>query len=120
VHDVSLLNAKTWIQTFRPQYGTTKKLFILNVNGVLCYFPKCALLQGDQQKTGKNLNVSKLEIRVGIHDFLSRAFKHFYIAIWSFMLLKDVFEILPLLMLKTLINQFVFVWAHEQCTTTTG
>jgi hypothetical protein len=36
------------------------------------------------------------------------------------MLLKDVLEILPLLMPKILINQFVFVWGHEQCTTTTG
>jgi hypothetical protein len=34
------------------------------------------------------------------------------------MLLEDVLEILPLLMPKTLINQFVFVWGCEQCTTT--
>jgi hypothetical protein len=33
------------------------------------------------------------------------------------MLLEDVLEILPLLMPKTLINQFVFVWGREQCTT---
>jgi len=33
------------------------------------------------------------------------------------MLLKDVFKILPLLMPKTLIDQFVFIWGHEQCTT---
>jgi hypothetical protein len=31
------------------------------------------------------------------------------------MLLENAFEILPLLMPKTLINQFVFVWGHEQC-----
>jgi hypothetical protein len=36
------------------------------------------------------------------------------------MLLEDVLEILPLLMPKILINQFVFVWGHEQCTATTG
>jgi hypothetical protein len=60
-------------------------------------------------KDWKNLNVSKLEIHVGVQDFLSRAFEHFYIVIWSCMLLKDVFEILPLLMPKILINQFVFV-----------
>jgi hypothetical protein len=36
------------------------------------------------------------------------------------MLLKDVFEILLLLMPKTFIDQFVFVWGHEECTTTTG
>jgi len=33
------------------------------------------------------------------------------------MLLENAFEILPLLMPKTLINQFVFVWGHEQCIT---
>jgi hypothetical protein len=34
------------------------------------------------------------------------------------MLLEDVLEILPLLMPKTFIDQFVFVWGCEQCTTT--
>jgi hypothetical protein len=33
------------------------------------------------------------------------------------MLLEDVFQILPLLMPKTFVDQFVFVWGHEQCTT---
>jgi hypothetical protein len=36
------------------------------------------------------------------------------------MLLEDVLEILPLLMPKIFINQFVFVWGCEQCTSTTG
>jgi hypothetical protein len=36
------------------------------------------------------------------------------------MLLKDVLEILPLLMPKTLIDQFVFVWGCEQYIITMG
>jgi hypothetical protein len=36
------------------------------------------------------------------------------------MLLEDVLEILLLLMPKTFIDQFVFVWGREQCTTTTS
>jgi hypothetical protein len=36
------------------------------------------------------------------------------------MLLEDGFEILPLLMPKILIDQFVFAWGHEQCITTMG
>jgi hypothetical protein len=36
------------------------------------------------------------------------------------MLLEDVLEILPLLMPKTLIDQFVFVWGREQCIATMG
>jgi hypothetical protein len=50
-----------------------------------------------------------LEIHARVQDFLAQAFEHFYIAIWLCMLLENVFEILPLLMPKTLINQFVFV-----------
>ncbi len=113
-------NAKMRILIFRPRSNIIKNLFILIVNGVLCYFPKCAFLQRDQQKIGKNLDVSKLEIRAGVQDFLSRTFEHFKIVIWSCMLLKDVLEILPLLMAKTFIDQFVFVWGHEQCIATMG
>jgi hypothetical protein len=36
------------------------------------------------------------------------------------MLLEDVLEILSLLMPKTLVDQFVFVWGCEQCTATIG
>jgi hypothetical protein len=68
----------------------------------------------------KNLNISKLEICAGVHDFLFWAFEHFYIVIWLCMLLEDVFEILPLSMPKNFIDQFVFIWGHEQCTPTTG
>jgi mannose/fructose/N-acetylgalactosamine-specific phosphotransferase system component IIC len=116
VHDVSLFNAKTRIQTFWPRCATTIKLFILSVNGVLYYFPKCALFQGDQWKIGENLDISKLEILAWVHDFLSCAFEIFYIAIWLCMLLEDVLEILSLLMPKTLLDQFV--WGCEQCITT--
>jgi hypothetical protein len=70
-------NAKMQILIFRPRSNIIKKLFILIVNNVLCYFPKCAFLQRDQQKIGKNLDVSKLEIRAGVQDFLSRTFEHF-------------------------------------------
>jgi hypothetical protein len=74
--------------------------------------------QRDQRSIGKNLDVSKLEICARVKNFLSQAFKHYYIVIWSYMLLKNVLEIIPLLMPKTLIDQFVFVWGCEQCTTT--
>jgi hypothetical protein len=36
------------------------------------------------------------------------------------MLLKNILQILPLLMPKSLVDQFVFVWGHEQCTTITN
>jgi len=61
----------------------------------------------------------KLEICVRVWDFFFSTFEHFYIVIWSCMLFKDVLEILPLLMPKTFIDQFVCVWGCAQCTTTT-
>jgi hypothetical protein len=108
---------RSW--TFRPQSSTTTKFFILNVNGVFCYFSMCAFFQGDQWEIGKNLDVSKLEIRVGVQNFLVRAFKHLYFVIWSYLLLEDVLQILPMLMPKTLVDQFVFVW-DVQCIITMG
>ncbi len=115
VHDVFTFNVKTWIQIFQPRPSTTKKLFIFSVNGVLSYSPKCALLQGNRQKTRKSLDISKLEIHVRVHDFIFRTFEHFYIIIWLCILLENVLEKLPLLMPKTLVNQFVFVQGRDQC-----
>jgi hypothetical protein len=54
-----------------------------------------------------------LEIYDRVQDLLSQAFEHFYIVIWSCMLLEDVLEILALLMPKTLVDQFLFVWGCE-------
>jgi hypothetical protein len=76
-------------------------------------FPKCAFLQGDQWKTRKNLDIFKLEICARIHDFISQEFERFYIVIRPCMLLEDVLEIVPLLVPKILIGQFVFVWGCE-------
>jgi hypothetical protein len=55
----------------------------------------------------------QVEICARLQDFFFRAFEHFYIVIWSCMLLENVLEILPLLMPKTLVDQFVFVWGCE-------
>ncbi len=50
------------------------------MNGVLCYFPCYAILQGNVQMFG----------RIGVEDFLSMIFKNFYIGIWSCMKFEDV------------------------------
>jgi hypothetical protein len=54
-----------------------------------------------------------MEVRVGVEHFLSKAFKKFYIAIWSYMRLVDVLEVLPLLMLEEFVDQFMFIWGCE-------
>jgi hypothetical protein len=53
-------------------------------------------------------------------EYMISFLEHFYIAIWSCILWEDVLKILPLLMPKTFVNQFVFVWGHEKCSATTS
>jgi len=62
---------------------------------------------------GKNIDRSIMEVKVGVEHFLSQVFKYFYIAIWSCMKLEDVLEVLPMLMPKTFLEQFVFIWGCE-------
>lgn len=45
-----------------------KKLLISNVNSVLCYVPQCVILQGNAQVFGRNIDKSKVEVRVGISN----------------------------------------------------
>jgi hypothetical protein len=39
--------------------------------------------------------------------------KKFNVAIWSCMKLEDVLKVLPLLMLKKFLDQFIFIWGCE-------
>jgi hypothetical protein len=64
---------------------------------------------------GRNVDKAKLEVRFGLENFLAKAFKKFYIAIWSCMKLEDVLEILPMLMFDNFMDWFVFIWGREQC-----
>jgi hypothetical protein len=45
----------------------------------------------------RNIDKSKVKVRVGIKHFLSHALENFYITIWSCMKLEDVLEVLPML-----------------------
>jgi hypothetical protein len=69
---------------------------------------------------GRNIDTSNVEVRAGVEHFLSNAFKRIYIIIWSYMKLEDVLEVLPMLMLKKFLNEFIFIWGHEQCSKTFG
>jgi hypothetical protein len=66
----------------------------------------------------RNIDISKVEIRAGVEHFLSNAFKRFYIVIWYYMKLEDVLEVLPMLMPEKFLNEFIFIWGHEQCSKT--
>ncbi len=91
-----------------------RKLLILNINGVLYYFPPLVVLKSNVKKFGKNVDKAKVEIKVGVEDFLVKAFEKFYIAIWSCMKLEDVMEVLPMLMPKNFMDRFAFIWGREQ------
>jgi len=42
-----------------------------------------------------------MEIKVGMENFLCKAFQKFHITIWSCMKREDVLEVLPMLMPKS-------------------
>jgi hypothetical protein len=57
----------------------------------------------------KNVDKAKMEVGFRVENFLAKAFKKFHNAIWSCMKLKDVLEVLPMLMLDNFVDQFVFL-----------
>jgi hypothetical protein len=98
------------LSSFEP-----KKMLVFNANGMLCYFPPLVVLQGNVRMFGKNINKTKVKVRVGMENFLSKAFQKFHITIWFFMKLEDVLEVLPMFMLESFLDWFVFIWGCEQC-----
>ncbi len=87
---------------------------------MLCYFPKCVILQNNHYVKGNNIDISKLEVRAKMQHFFFRTFKKNNIVIWSYMLLEDVMEVLRLLMIEKFVDQFLKIFACEQCTMTLG
>jgi hypothetical protein len=53
---------------------------------------------------GRNIDKSKVKVRVGMKHFLAHAFENFYITIWSCMKLEDVLEVLLMLILDTFLD----------------
>ncbi len=90
------------------------------MNHVLCYVPQCAILQGNAWMFRRNIDISKVEVKAKVKHFLSNFLKRFYVIIWSYMKLEDVLEVLPMLMLEKFLNEFIFIWEHEQCSKTCG
>jgi hypothetical protein len=58
-----------------------KKMLIFSVTSVLCYFPPSAVLQGYAKVFWRNVDKAKVEVKVGVEDFLAKAFEKFYVAI---------------------------------------
>jgi hypothetical protein len=81
-----------------------KKLLILSINGVLCYFPPSTILEGNARMFGRNVDKAKVEVKAGVEDFLAKAFEKNYIVIWSCMKLEDVLMVLPMLMPENFVD----------------
>jgi hypothetical protein len=58
---------------------------------------------------GRNVGKAKMEVRVGVEDFLVKAFEKFYVAIWFCMKLEDVLRVLLMFMPKNFMDQFIFI-----------
>ncbi len=104
------MNSLLHLQIVRP-----KTLLILNVNAMSCYFPHFVVWHGNARMFGRNIDKNKVEVKIWMEHLFSQVFKYFYIAIWSYMKLEDVLEVLPMLIFETFLEQFVFIWGHEQC-----
>jgi hypothetical protein len=91
-----------------------KQRLILNVNGVLCYFPPSAILQGNVKVFGINVDRAKVEVKVGVEIFFPKAFEKFNVIIWSCTKFKDVLEVFLMLMLENFMDWFIFIWGREQ------
>jgi len=53
------------------QIAKPEKLLILNVNGLLSYFPHSVVQHGNAQIFGRNIDRSKVEVKIGVEHFLS-------------------------------------------------
>ncbi len=70
----------------------------------ICYFPQFSILQGNARMFGKNIDSNKVKVKAGMKHFFACAFENFYIAIWSYMKLEDVLEVLPMLISNTFLD----------------
>jgi hypothetical protein len=66
------MNSHLCSQTTRP-----KKLLIFNINDVLCYFQHSIIQQGNTQVIGRNIDMSKMEMKARVEHFLSKTFNYF-------------------------------------------
>ncbi len=81
-----------------------KKLLVLNINGTLCYFPPLVVLERNVKVFGKNVNKTKVKVKVGMENFLNKTFQKFHIVVWYCVKLEDVLEVLPMLMPKSFLD----------------
>jgi len=69
--------------------------------------------KGNARVFRKNVDKTKMEVRIGVEFFFNKSFQKFHIIIWSCMKFGDVLEVFPMFMLESFLDQFIFIWGHE-------
>jgi hypothetical protein len=68
--------SSTYSRVHSSPFGL-KKMLIFSVNGVVIFLTFCSFAR----VFGRNVDKAKMEVKVGVEDFLMRAFEKFYITI---------------------------------------
>jgi hypothetical protein len=75
----------------------------------MCYFLHSTVRHENAWVFERNINNSKVEVKVGVEHFLFTLFNYFYITIWFSMKLEDALEVLPMLIPEFFLDWFVFI-----------
>jgi len=92
-------------------------MWILRMNGVMCYFPQNVILQGNCHVRGNNIDITN-----GSKNWNA---KFSFLNIQKTIILQFglvccyVMNFFLLSMPQTFVDQFVFIWGCEQCFKTT-
>jgi len=75
----------------------------------MCYFFHSIVRHENAWVFERNINNSKVEVKVGVEHFLSTTFNYFYVAIWFCMKLEDALEVFPMFILENFLDWFIFI-----------
>jgi hypothetical protein len=95
-----------YIFVFMCTFTTFKAQKIINFKRewCTCYFLQIIILQGNAQMFGRNIDKNKVKVRARVKHFFAHAFENFYIIIWSCLKLKDVLEVLVMVISNTFVD----------------
>jgi len=95
-----------------------KKMWILSMNAVMCYFPQNVILQGNCHMRGNNIDITNgsknWNAKFSFWIFKKQLYYNLVLYV-----VKNVMILFFLSMPQTFIDQFVFIWGCEQCFKTT-
>jgi hypothetical protein len=75
----------------------------------MCYFLHSIVWHENAWVFERNIDNSKVEMKVGVEHFFSMTFNYFYITIWFCMKLGDALEVFPMLIPENFFDWFGFI-----------